>query len=162
MPSTRDKKFAKWLKERGCEVLPPTNQYESVRWKGKEVGVKYTSGKFSGSYASIAWQCFCSNSPWDGAPPSTKRKSSYKKQRQKIKERDGCNCFYCGQPLGDDETIEHVYPLAAGGPNILSNMVLAHTKCNQEAGAMSIVEKVKIAIENRLKDTHGGRVQKSD
>lgn len=31
-------KFKIWLAQRGCEILPPTNQYEILRFKGKETG----------------------------------------------------------------------------------------------------------------------------
>lgn len=28
-------KFKNWLTDRGCEILPSTNQYEKLRFKGK-------------------------------------------------------------------------------------------------------------------------------
>lgn len=34
--------------------------------------------------------------------------------------------------MGDDITVEHLIALSCGGKNDLSNMVLAHQKCNQE------------------------------
>lgn len=50
--------------------------------------------------------------------------------------RDGSNCHYCGLPLGDDTTIEHIVPQTLGGPrwNRL-NLVLTHKACNGARGA---------------------------
>jgi hypothetical protein len=50
--------------------------------------------------------------------------------RRKLMHRDGLDCHYCGLPLGDDQTIEHVVPRALGGPWYLDNLVLAHERCN--------------------------------
>lgn len=141
--------FKKWLAEHGAEVLPPVNSYEAVRFKGKEVGILYTSGKFSNDYAKKAYLCFKHNKSWDGRPYSTGRKKTYLKEKVQIQQRDGCNCFYCGKPLGEDITLEHLIPLTAGGLNILSNMVLAHDLCNKAVGSRSLIEKVNFAIQNR-------------
>ena len=142
-------KFKKWLQDRGCEILPITNQYEAIRWKGKETGVIYTSGRTSGSYATNARKCYKQGLKWDGGPISTGRKTNYKKQKKKLIERDGSCCFYCGLELGEDITLEHLQSLSSGGSNSLGNMVLSHEKCNQEAGNKTIVEKVKIALYKR-------------
>ena len=47
-------KFSKWLTDRGAEILPLTNEYELLRFKGREVGVLYKSGKTSNSYTNHA------------------------------------------------------------------------------------------------------------
>ena len=65
-------------------------------------------------------------------------------------ERDGTCCFYCGNEMGDDITVEHLIALSCGGKNDLSNMVLAHQKCNQEVRNLPISEKIKVAIKNRI------------
>lgn len=52
--------------------------------------------------------------------------------------------------MGDDITVEHLIALSCGGKNDLSNMVLAHQKCNQEVRNLPISEKVKVAIKNRI------------
>lgn len=143
-------KFIAWLKEQGCEMMPTTNKYELLRWRGKQTGVLYTSGKTSGEYATQAIRSFLRGEGWDGAPVSTGRSSSYAKFKKKIIERDGTDCFYCGLPLNEDITLEHLIPLTAGGPNKLSNMVLAHFHCNSQAGHKTIVEKVRMAIDIRI------------
>lgn len=143
------KKFTKFLKNYGAEILPNTNEFELLRFKGKETGVLYKSGKTSNNYTQNAINCFIMNKTWDGKPVSVGRKTTYKKEKIAILERDGSNCFYCDKPLSDDITIEHLIPLSGGGKNTLSNMVLAHEKCNNDVGNLTIVEKIKIVIKNR-------------
>lgn len=150
--NTRDvRRFKKWLINRGAEILPPTNEYEVLRFKGKEVGVVYTTGKTSNSYTNKAIVAWRTNKRWSGKPFKVGRKKTYTKEKIAIQKRDGCNCFYCGKPLGDDITLEHLISLVQGGKNTLGNMVLAHEKCNQEAGNLTVIEKVNLAILKRQK-----------
>lgn len=150
---TREKllKFEKWLIGHGCEILPATNQYEAIRFKGRETGVLYTSGKTSNQFTRDAIKAFKSGSKWNGKPINVGRKSSYKKEKAKLLLRDGSNCFLCGEDLKDDITLEHLIPLSSGGLNQLSNMVLCHEKCNNQVGNMPISKKVQIAIDKRIK-----------
>lgn len=143
-------KFTNWLKNHGCEILPQTNQYETVRWKGKETGVLYSTMRTNGQYASGAVSAYKRNSIWNGGPDKVIRKGSYKKQRAKLRERDGDDCFYCGLKLGDDETFEHLLELNQGGKNSINNGVLAHTECNQAVEGFTVSEKVNFAIEKRI------------
>ncbi|MGE5510294.1 MAG: HNH endonuclease [Bacteroidota bacterium] len=72
-------------------------------------------------------------------------------------ERDGSDCCLCGEPLGEDVTIEHWLAQSHGGPDALANLGLAHAICNTIAGAMSVAEKVRLRdqlhVEARLKLT---------
>jgi hypothetical protein len=144
-------KFKKWLLTNGAEILPPTNQWEVVRFKGSEVGVVYTSGKTSNMYTAEAVSAYVRNKKWDGRPINIGRKNDYKKEKVALLKRDGCKCFLCQEELGDDITVEHLIPLVSGGKNLLSNMVLAHEKCNHELGVKPLNEKVNMVIEYRLK-----------
>ena len=145
-------KFSKWLVSHGAEILPNTNEYESIRFKGKEVGVLYTSGKVGNGYTAKAIMAYKHNMAWiDGRPLRTGRKDSYKKEKIKLLKRDGDKCFYCGERLMEDITLEHIIPLVSGGKNTIGNMVLAHEKCNQEAGNLSVYQKVELAIKKRNK-----------
>lgn len=150
----QNKKFIKWLENYGCEILPPSNEYEAVRWRGKKVGIFYTSGKCNSEYARKARKHYKSNLSWDGGPVSTGRKKTYLKEKEALLERDGDCCFFCGEKLGDDITIEHLIALSRGGQNYLSNMVLAHSECNNKVGNMSISDKFKYALKTQLKK-HG-------
>lgn len=44
-------------------------------------------------------------------------------------------CALCGMPLTFEEaTLDHIVPLSKGGTNDISNLQLAHKKCNWEKG----------------------------
>lgn len=143
-------KFKKWLAEQGAEIMPPTNQWELVRFKGKEVGVLYTSGKVSNTFTAEAISCFIRGKKWDGKPVNVGRKQSYVKEKVKLLGRDGSNCFLCNTELGTDITVEHLIPLVSGGKNDLSNMVLCHEACNRLLGVKPVYQKVQMAVHNRL------------
>lgn len=146
------KAFESYLLNMGAEVLPPTNQYELFRFKGLETGIIYTTGKVNSNYVWEAIAAFqTGNSQWKGRPEPTIRRGSYRRQKKSLLARDGRNCFYCGKDMGDDITVEHLVSLAAKGPNTLANMVLCHESCNQNAHNLPAAEKVRMAIQNRLK-----------
>lgn len=70
--------------------------------------------------------------------------------------RDGKECFYCGR---ENETVrfevEHIIPTAHGGPDHASNLCLTCPPCNRAMGALSGVEKVKLAIKIRTGSMKG-------
>lgn len=143
-------KFKQWLLNHGAEILPCTNEYEAIRFKGREVGVLYKSGKTNNEFTSFAIRAFKLKKPWTyGRAYRTGRQGSYKKEKLMLLKRDGDKCFYCGKRLLDDITLEHLTSLASGGSNKLGNMVLAHESCNQEAGNLSVYQKVELAIKKR-------------
>ena len=43
-------------------------------------------------------------------------------------------CAFCGEPLGDDQSLDHIVPVSKGGKNIWSNFQLTHDKCNKARG----------------------------
>lgn len=142
-------KFKKWLIQNGAEILPSTNPYEALRFKGSETGVLYTSGKVANPYTSKAISCFKHKSKWDGRPLNVGRKNTYKSEKAKLLKRDGDSCFYCGKKLNDDVTLEHIVSLTSGGKNTLGNMVLAHEECNHTAGNMTVKRKMDLAFRLR-------------
>lgn len=148
-------KFAKWLITRGCEILPNTNQYEIIRFKGSQVGIIYSTGRFNSIYAEKAYKAFCTGDKWDGAPINIGRYPTYKKQKAHLISRDGTKCFFCGEEMEDDITVEHLIALSSGGKNDLSNMVLAHLKCNNMVNNLPIYQKVVYALKlrGRIKNT---------
>jgi len=64
---------------------------------------------------------------------------------QEIGERDGWKCHICGRRTlrpraslawhKDKPTIDHLVPISLGGPDIRSNVALAHALCNSTKGA---------------------------
>lgn len=57
--------------------------------------------------------------------------------RAKLWRRDGDKCFWCREAMTENPvspdfaTIEHIRPLSAGGSNRMSNLALAHKRCNR-------------------------------
>lgn len=84
-----------------------------------------------------------------------KRESGRKKMEpldRAIEERDGPTCFFCGDPFDEDEhrrTREHLVPVTAGGPTHISNLFHAGHRCNVQADALSVPE--KLALRDRLR-----------
>jgi 5-methylcytosine-specific restriction endonuclease McrA len=48
-------------------------------------------------------------------------------------QRGKCAC--CKQPLGDDYEMDHIMPIALGGPNVDSNIQLLCGRCNNKKNA---------------------------
>jgi len=66
--------------------------------------------------------------------------------KEDLKKRDGPFCFFCGERerAGDKFTLEHIVAISRGGANGIANLALAHRRCNNAAGSLSVVEKVKM------------------
>lgn len=61
--------------------------------------------------------------------------------RSAVFARDGLLCSYCSKPLLISEaTLDHVEPLARGGRNHPSNMVVACNTCNNRKGCLTLTE----------------------
>jgi 5-methylcytosine-specific restriction endonuclease McrA len=65
------------------------------------------------------------------------RRSDSPQKSQRIFDRDGGKCHWCGIPLSDPSDpivwhIDHVLPIADGGGNEETNLVAACAKCNGE------------------------------
>lgn len=75
-------------------------------------------------------------------------KISYKQRRalkrahsDTLRKYQNNQCCWCGKPMQnthrlrwDYETIEHLNPLSKGGTNKITNLALAHRRCNQDRG----------------------------
>lgn len=147
--------FIKWLEERGATVQDVTNPpWEMLRFRfDSQLSIVYTNKagrlSFTGN-ARSAWAAYkARNNAWNLIQAKVHRPRSKVKSDLVIKllDRDGSDCFYCLKPMADgQETIEHLVAVAHGGPNHMSNLVLAHPKCNHRAGSLSVMEKIKLRI----------------
>lgn len=140
--------FKKWLSSLGAEVLASTNPYELVRFKAKggtHIIYSSTKGKITAhGFSGEALQAFRSKKHIDMGLVKTKYTANFKYKAALI-ERDGWNCFYCDFKMEpDDLTIEHLIARNKGGSNTLENMALAHSLCNQRAGHLPLIEKIKM------------------
>ena len=61
--------------------------------------------------------------------------------REKVLSRDGFKCQYCGVVFPADRlTIDHLIPLAMGGPDEITNYVSACEPCNSRKGHLPLHE----------------------
>ena len=144
--------FVEFLAANGAEILTTTNEYEVLRFRANgETSVLYRNkhGEFTGTgEMAKAYSAFINGRKCIGAQ---KNKATIVKRTPKVRtllERDGGNCFYCHEPLKNDITVEHLVSRAHGGPNHISNLVLAHQQCNADAGHLSAAEKIKLREQN--------------
>ena len=155
LPETKsqfNKTFFDFLRACGAEVLTVTSKYEVARFKAHgATSILYCNKKgkltFTGDSAE-AYRAFIDGKSWQA---TGKNKARIIKRSPKVRtllKRDGGNCFYCGEPLKNDITVEHLVGRAHGGPNHISNLVLAHGQCNQDAGHLSAMEKIAIRERN--------------
>lgn len=147
------KSFTEYLEARGAEVLPPTNDYELVRFYANQVmSVIYInkSGSISSflNEAEKAYRAFLNLGSWsveNGGVGRNLKKDKKDQRKAAIIERDGLNCFFCGKECSENNrTLEHLLPISQGGSNHIANLVIAHVECNGMAAHMSIAEKVRL------------------
>lgn len=147
--------FEEFLTARGAQILQPTNEWEVLRFKSsKGVSIIYRNARdgltFTGE-SMTAWNSFGNGGSWR-AMRATKRAAGTKKTAplmSAVLKRDGPDCFYCFKPTTEsNRSIEHLVSTTHGGPNHLSNLVLAHRKCNSMAGHLSAMEKIRLREHN--------------
>lgn len=153
IPSNKVKKFERWLTQMGSEILPPTSEFELIRFNcSLGVGVLYQGRKgisVSNQIVTVAIDCYLNNKAWEGKGAPGKRMGMTKKQQQLL-ARDGGDCFYCGHQMSKSTiSVEHVLSVLHNGPNRIENLVLAHKKCNELASHLSVIEKIKMRDELR-------------
>ena len=141
--------FEKWLVSNGAEILRPTNEYEVLRFRaGADIGVAYRKKDGRISFATTnmtkAWVAYKNQKPFPFRPKTTRRRSKTDHLVDTLLERDGENCVYCDEPLNDDITLEHFLSIAHGGTNHISNLGLAHDRCNRAVSHLSIAEKLRM------------------
>lgn len=78
---------------------------------------------------------------------NTERKPQKKRYRRPINNklrfdvlfRDGFTCQYCGRKPPEVELeVDHMFPVAAGGTNEISNLIASCRECNSGKGAQII------------------------
>ena len=143
--------FREWLSARGGILLPHTNEWEVVRvdtCHGVLVGHRNKQGayRFTGELGTLRNDFTSGRTPAIGPEHKARKRLSYLVDA--IAERDGLECWFSGTPFtgSDDErvTIEHLCPRAHGGPDHLSNLVIATQEWNARAGSMSVAQKVRL------------------
>lgn len=143
-------KFREFLLKNGAIVHDPTNEYEVIRADTRQgLALIYTNKRGMISHINAVAKPLIDS--WTAgkdlalSPVKPSRRSLSTLMMETLSQRDGWNCFYCETELTPEScTGEHLCPKAHGGPNHPSNMVLSCEPCNQRAGNLSIVEKLKL------------------
>jgi len=139
----------------GGERLAATNPWEVARFRTLYgVGVIYRNSRGRQTWTPEAEMARDHLKAQKGrlAPVTVVGRTNGPRKRAqvlRILQRDGHQCFLCGLPLEADITIEHLVPLAHGGPNHISNLFCAHYECNRDVGHMSAPEKIAIILSRR-------------
>lgn len=154
--------FSKWLIESDCEILPPMNEWEILRYRHpvpyeNETIITRTAIIYKNKKNALTFTGWSSKHYRDflkkrtlGELANNKKLANSKKRdvtnkKNNLLKRDGSFCFYCHKSMEDDNmTIEHLFPSSKGGTSHMHNLVLAHEECNVKAGSKSIIAKVKI------------------
>lgn len=145
-----------WLTERGVGMIDTTNEWEVLRFKtATGTAVIYRNKHDQLTYSGdsrAAVTAFVCNASWRAGPATkrVKRGTGRNPVFMTLRRRDGNLCFYCQQTVSEKppapgmaESIEHLVAVTHGGPNHISNFVLAHRDCNTGAGYLSAMQKVK-------------------
>jgi 5-methylcytosine-specific restriction endonuclease McrA len=152
----RQEAFEGWLLARGAEVLAPTNEWEMLRFRtGRGVSIVYRKGNGSLTFtgeAAVAYDGYRNangkNASWRGTERTTRRTKSTPTCLA-LRQRDGDACFFCHREVSiDDESVEHLVAVTHGGPDHIANMALAHRTCNDAAGHLSLMDKIRMREEN--------------
>lgn len=145
--------FEKWISLCGGEVLNPLTMWEVMRVKALgQTHVVYCNKKGNETWPDslASWFKKFNNGKHIDLAYKIKSRGNTRAYRKAIFNRDGPRCFFCDKIMPDDDiTVEHLISVNSGGKNHINNMALAHSACNNKAGHMSLVEKVKLRDELR-------------
>ena len=155
--------FTAWAIAQGAEQQALTNPWEVLRLKVEGgVAVIYknkSDGRTFNDLAKKLHSAFLAGESMPCAPKRARRNRNRKRFEidvRTIRGRDGNECFFCGIIAPDNNcSIEHLVPVAHGGPDHLSNKFLAHHTCNQKAGHLSAAEKIRMRDQMRAATARG-------
>lgn len=161
--------FAAYLAQNGADIGVPTNGYEMIRykafWEGSQKAqthIVYTRDNGLLTYTGASREHYEAFQAGDPLPESAatvdekrvRRSKNTSGIRQKLRQRDGDCCWYCGGLLASAESnVEHLINISDGGTNALANLVLTHTACNTKAGNQPLAKKLE--LRGRLRATAG-------
>lgn len=138
-------KFKTWLGKQGAEVLPPTNEWEVVRFRTTNgVSVIYTKANgrltFTGE-SDKAMSRFEKGESWKIID---RKRQALRQQKARLASRDGKECFFCAVKHGnlDSYTVEHLLSFSHGGTDNINNLCLACEPCNTKVGNWPVVKKI--------------------
>jgi hypothetical protein len=149
------KEFSDWLRSMGADVQATTSPYEFARFRAHGA-VQIVYRRQNGAFSSGEFGMECLAAFTRGTSLAMgftgPRHGVGAHLRAALVERDGDACFFCGMIMPrEDMTIEHLVAKNKGGPDHTDNLVLAHEKCNQSAGAAPLIDKIRIHVQMQIK-----------
>ncbi len=51
-------------------------------------------------------------------------------------------CTYCGEPVGNKRSLDHIFPISKGGSNTFENVTVVCVSCNSKKGNRSVLRLV--------------------
>lgn len=155
-PAFKIDAFKTWLTDCGAVVAPPTSQWEILRVQTCDgTQVVYRNAKDVQTWPEplvVAREAFERGNRMSLSPDMKARKK-LRHLVEEIASRDGLWCWFCEAgflaPDSVEVTVEHLVAKSHGGPDHLSNLVIACKPCNSLVGHMSVSEKVAIRDRKR-------------
>jgi hypothetical protein len=143
-------RFKKWVEARGGEILTPTNEWEVLRFTARgETSIVYRNKHGTLTYCGMAEElviAFQNGETPDLATVERVGRIKRSKRTARVKaliERDGFECWFCGEELSDHTvTVEELVARASGGPIHIHNQVLACQPCNTKVSNLPVALKV--------------------
>lgn len=149
--------FNDWLIARGAIVDAPTNEWEILRVRtcdGVFVAYRNKAGKETWPEDLLDLREAFEAGRALALSPDLKSRKRSRHLIEALGERDGLKCWFCDlqwqNPENANITIEHLVPVCHGGPNHMSNLVLACQACNGAVGNMPVAKKVIYREQQRL------------
>lgn len=107
--------------------------------------LEYHSGWRAAGWTAEHLVCLAMDRPMSAI---TARQSILKPRVRKLILRYGTGCHFCNQPMPfHDITVEHWLAKSLGGDSRPENLRLAHQRCNELAGSLSIKQKNRLRYE---------------
>ncbi len=148
-------KFSSWIYARGANLIPPTNEWEVLRFQ-TERGIgsihKNKQGKLHfNAEAELTFYAYFAKHSWRAFPSAGRPNKFLLSLKTQLAFRDGWTCCYCQTALDETTaTLEHFLSLTHGGTNHIANLGLACQLCNQAAGNLPVRQKLTLALQGAL------------
>lgn len=128
------------------QVLEPTSIKSAIRRVRQGKGVWCLHDDAPGLRLNHVPEPSLPNPPRAEVKPTTTKSAKRRRRRiAALRRRDGDACFFCHAQMDREEmTIEHLLAAEVYPGFHLSNLVLAHARCNEAAGHLSVMEKVQV------------------
>ena len=131
-----------WTYERSVAFLEKATRLGILSSQGKAVGLPKPQAPPSSPDQLLCVSCYRRRqSQLDGGERTSLRDPISAQLRFRVLQRDAFRCQYCGRAARDGATLhlDHVVPVAAGGPTTEGNLVTACEVCNLGKSTSTVI-----------------------